>query len=91
MVEAHKKCIICGHDFKIKGKPKPLTLMLDAPVCESCKSVSDFENVGTTSINGNQRAQLKEEEDKDKADRAAKIERQKTSSDEGDTRYSDWY
>ena len=33
----------------------------------------------------------KEEEDKDKADRAAKIERQKTSSDEGDTRYSDWY
>ena len=39
MVEAHKKCIICGHDFKIKGKPKPLTIMVgDVPVCESCKS-----------------------------------------------------
>tara|TARA_Y100001949_G_scaffold108419_1_gene91611 strand:+ start:445 stop:723 length:279 start_codon:yes stop_codon:yes gene_type:complete len=92
MVEAHKKCIICGHDFKIKGKPKPLTIMVgDVPVCESCKSVSDFENVGTTSINGNQRAQLKEEEDKDKADRADKIERQRKADEEGDTRHSSWY
>ena len=75
----------------VKGKPKPLTLMLDAPVCESCKSISDFEDVGTTKLNEQQTRQLKEEDDKDKADRDAKITRQKKSSEEGDSRYSDWY
>lgn len=87
----HKKCLLCNNEFIVKGKPKPLTLMLDAPVCESCKNVSDFEDVGTTNLNEQQRRQLKEEDDKDKADRDAKITRQKKSSEEGDPRYSDWY
>jgi len=87
----HKKCLLCNNEFIVKGKPKPLTLMLDAPVCESCKSISDFEDVGTTKLNEQQTRQLKEEDDKDKADRDAKITRQKKSSEEGDSRYSDWY